>query len=178
MTAELFIHSFDAQFLLQCLQLLNYTWHLCSSFVLIIRCHSSIPNWIAYNKQNSPKHAVSTYTYCSNYTNIRYIEVCALYTLHTQDWWQNDFMNRGTTTIWGHGTPVPPPLTTGLHQLYVECRTTKECWPETDVLPLSHVSHLSEKPRFLKTDSSPSRDWYRFKESSLQRRIWADFSQC
>jgi len=59
--------------------------------------------------------AVSTYTYCSNYTNIRYIEVCALYTLHTQDWWQNDFMDRGHNNHLGGGTVSPcPPLTTGL----------------------------------------------------------------
>ena len=27
------------------------------------------------------------------------------------------------------------------HQLQVERRTAKECWPETDVLPLSHADH-------------------------------------
>ena len=60
-TAELFIHSFDAQFLLQYLQL-NY---------------------------------------------------CALYTLHTQDWWKNDFMNRGHNNHLGGTVPQCPPLDDG-----------------------------------------------------------------
>ena len=41
------------------------------------------------------------------------------------------------------GWPIADDLPTYMvtHQLWVECRTTKERWPETDVLPLSHADH-------------------------------------